>query len=182
MAIRDLRDWIQRVDELGELTRIDGADPNGDVGSLTDLFQWDMGNPALLFDRLAGHEAGYRILSNVLTSLPRLSLTLNLDAAHSKRAFVDALRTQLATLKPIPATMVDEGPVLANRMSGESVDLTRFPAPLWHPQDGGPFLGTGDIVIMRDPEKGWVNAGTYRVQVQDPRTVTVYISPGKHGP
>jgi 4-hydroxy-3-polyprenylbenzoate decarboxylase len=181
VAIRDLRDWIRRVDELGELTRIDGADPNEDVGGLTDLFQWDMGNPALLFDQLRGHQPGFRILSNILTSLPRLALTLNLDAAHSKRAFVDALRDQLATLQPIAATVVDEGPVLANRMSGEAVDLTRFPAPLWHPQDGGPFLGTGDIVIMRDPEKGWVNAGTYRVQLQDARTVTIYISAGKQG-
>ena len=181
MAIRDLRDWIDRVDQLGELTRIEGADPNTDVGGLTDLYQWDMGNPALLFDRLTGYQPGYRILSNVLTSLPRLALTLNLDAAHSKRAFVDALRNQLATVKPIPATVVDDGPVMANRQSGDSVDLTRFPAPLWHPQDGGPFLGTGDNVIMRDPEKGWVNAGTYRVQLQDARTVTVYISAGKQG-
>ncbi len=181
MAIRDLRDWIERVDELGELTRIAGADPDVDVGGLTDLYQWDMGNPALLFDGMPGYRPGHRILSNVLTSLPRLALTLNLDVAHSKRAFVDALRNQLATLRPIPATVVDDGPVMANRQSGDAVDLTRFPAPRWHPRDGGQFLGTGDIVVMRDPDGGWVNAGTYRVQVQGPRTVTIYISAGKQG-
>ncbi len=151
MAIRDLCDWIERVDELGELTRIAGADPDTDVGGLTDLYQWDMGNPALLFDGMPGYCPGHRILSNILPSLPRLALTLNLDAAHSKRAFVDALRNQLATLRPIPATVVDDGPVMANRQSGDAVDLTQFPAPRWHPRDGGQFLGTGDIVVMRAP-------------------------------
>jgi UbiD family decarboxylase len=181
MPARDLRDWIERVDQLGELSRIDGADVNLDVGGLTDLYQWDMGNPALLFDHLAGYRPGFRILSNVLTSLPRLALTLNLDVAQGKRAFVDALRGQLANLVPIPATFVDDGPVMRNRMAGDQVDLGRFPAPLWHPRDGGPFLGTGDVVVMRDPELGWINAGTYRVQLQDARTVTVYISAGKQG-
>jgi 4-hydroxy-3-polyprenylbenzoate decarboxylase len=178
---RDLRDWIDRIDRLGELTRVDGADPNEDVGGLTDLYQWDMSNPALLFDHLQGFEPGHRILSNVLTSLPRLALTLNLETAQTKRAFVDALRRQLAELRPIPALEADDGPVLANQMAGDSVDLNRFPAPLWHPNDGGPFLGTGCVVVMRDPDAGWVNAGTYRVQLQDERTVTVYISPGKQG-
>lgn len=181
MAIRDLREWMERVDEMGELTRVTDADPKVDVGGLTDLYQWQMGNPALLFDRLPGFPAGYRILSNILTSLPRVALTLGLPTAQVPREFVQTLRALLASLEPVPATWVDDGPILENRQVQGEVDVTRFPAPIWHPQDGGPYLGTGDIVIMRDPDTGWVNAGTYRVQVHDATTVGIYMSAGKHG-
>lgn len=181
MAIGDLRDWIESVDATGELTRVHGADPAIDVGGLTDLYQWEMGNPALLFDRLAGYPDGYRILTNVLTSLSRVALTFGAPAVRTPMELVRSLRSTLATLSPIPATAVGDGPVLENRLRDEKVDLTAFPAPLWHPRDGGPYLGTGDIVVMRDPDSGWVNAGTYRVQLHDERTAGVYISSGKHG-
>lgn len=181
MPIQDLREWIDRVDELGELTRVRGADPGVDVGGLTDLYQWEMGNPALLFEDLEGHAPGYRLLSNVHTSLPRVALTLGLPTEQQPRAFVETLRHRVAALEPVAARFVDDGPVLEHRLTGDDVDVTRFPAPLWHPQDGGRYLGTGGIVIMRDPDTGWVNAGVYRVQVHDAKTVGIYISQGKHG-
>ena len=37
------------------------------------------------------------------------------------------------------------------------------------------------MVITRDPDSDWVNAGTYRCQVQDEKTVNIFIEPGKHG-
>jgi 4-hydroxy-3-polyprenylbenzoate decarboxylase len=181
VPIADLREWIVQVEALGELTRVRGADPRTDVGGLTDLYMWEMGNPALLFEDLVGHAPGHRVVSNVHTSLRRVALTLGLPTTHGPREFVQALRDRLVSLEPIAARNVERGPVLENRQTGDSVDVTAFPAPVWHPGDGGGYLGTGCIVIMRDPETGWVNAGTYRVQVHDERTVGVYISSGKHG-
>ena len=61
------------------------------------------------------------------------------------------------------------------------VDLLKFPVPFLHERDGGRYLGTDDLVIMRDPEDNWVNCATYRVMVQDKNHVSVWISPGKHG-
>jgi len=181
MPVRDLREWIERVDEIGELTRVDGANPEYELGGLVDLFQWEMGNPALLFDNIQGYKPGYRILANVLTSLPRLAISLGLPTEYTARDFVSAWRTQLKDLKPEPAVTVGSGPVLQNRQEGDKVDLTQFPAPLWHRDDGGKYLGTGNIVVMRDPDTGWVNSGTYRVQLHDGQTAGLYISPGKHG-
>jgi 4-hydroxy-3-polyprenylbenzoate decarboxylase len=38
------------------------------------------------------------------------------------------------------------------------------------------------MVIMKDPDSGWINYGAYRVQVyDDPRIASVMISKGKHG-
>ena len=77
--------------------------------------------------------------------------------------------------------LVEDGPVLENRQTGGDIDVTRFPAPVWHAQDGGAYLGTGNIVTMKDPDTGWINAGTYRIQVHDANTLGIMISPGKHG-
>src|SRR5260370_15387311 len=65
---------------------------------------------------------------------------------------------------------------------GKHPDLTKFPAPVWHRHDGGPFIGSGSIVIMRDPDGGWINASIYRVQVHGRDKVTVQFDhAGRHG-
>src|SRR5260370_36003226 len=37
------------------------------------------------------------------------------------------------------------------------------------------------MVIMKDPDAGWINFGAYRVQYQGPNVATVMCSKGKHG-
>ena len=181
MPVADLREWIERVDELGELTRVDGADTASEIGGLTDLYQWNMGNPALLFDHIKGYPPGFRVLSNVLTSLSRIALSLDLPTTCTARGLVEAWRAQLDHLQPVPMREVENGPIFQNRQLGDGVDLTRYPAPVWHAGDGSGYLGTGCIVITRDPDTGWVNSGTYRIAVHDGETLGLYISPGKHG-
>jgi 4-hydroxy-3-polyprenylbenzoate decarboxylase len=181
MPIQDLREWIDRIQEMGELTRIEGADANLELGGLVDLYQWDMENPALLFEKIKGYPDNFRLLANVLTSTPRLSLSLELPTDLTRKQIVEEWKNRLKTFEPVPPEQVEDGPVLENRQTGDDVDVTQFPAPFWHSEDGGNYLGTGNIVIMKDPDTGWVNAGTYRVQVHDAKTLGIMISPGKHG-
>ena len=177
----DLREWIRRVDELGELTRVKGADPDTEIGALVDVYQWDMETPALLFEHIKGHSTSHRVLANAFTSMKRIALSLNMPATLSRQEFVALWRKRMRELEPLAPTRVASGPVLENIMRGDDVDLTCFPAPQWHPHDGRGYLGTGDIVVTRDPETGWVNCGTYRVQVHDKKTAGIMIAPGKHG-
>jgi 3-polyprenyl-4-hydroxybenzoate decarboxylase len=181
MPVEDLREWIERVDAMGELTRVEGADPHLELGGLVDLYQWEMDNPALLFEKIKGYPQNYKLLANVLTSLPRISQSLDMPLDATRTQFVKEWRDRLKTFQPIPPQQVEDGPVLENRQSGDEVDATQFPAPFWHTEDGGNYLGTGNIVVMRDPDTGWVNVGTYRVQVHDAKTLGIMISPGKHG-
>ena len=181
MPVEDLREWIERVDAMGELTRVQGADPHLELGGLVDLYQWEMDNPALLFEKIKGYPQNYKLLANVLTSLPRISQSLDMPIDATRTQFVKEWRDRLKTFQPIPPQQVEDGPVLENRQSGNEVDATQFPAPFWHTEDGGNYLGTGNIVVMKDPDTGWVNVGTYRVQVHDAKTLGIMISPGKHG-
>jgi len=181
MPIQDLREWLDRVDELGELSRVDGADAVTELGGLVDLAQQASGNPALLFDQIQGYPPGFRLVANVLTSYPRLAVTLGLPPDYGPKELVAAWRARFTGLTPLPAATVEWGSVLTHQERGADIDATRFPAPFWHEGDGGPYIGTGCIVVMRDPDSGWVNAGTYRVQLHDAKTLGLYISPGKHG-
>jgi 4-hydroxy-3-polyprenylbenzoate decarboxylase len=67
-------------------------------------------------------------------------------------------------------------------MHGRNVDLRKLPAPYWHRKDGGPYIGSGSIVIMRDPDGGWINASIYRIQVHGKNRVTIQFDhQGRHG-
>ena len=69
---------------------------------------------------------------------------------------------------------------MENVLSGNEVNILGFPAPKWHAEDGGRYIGTECMVITKDPDSDWVNAGTYRVSIRDERTLSVFIEPGKH--
>jgi 4-hydroxy-3-polyprenylbenzoate decarboxylase len=82
---------------------------------------------------------------------------------------------------PIPPEEIAQGeaPVNENIVLGKDVDLYAFPAPKMWPHDGGRYIGTGDVVITRDPEHGHLNLGTYRQMIQSKNEVGFYVSPGK---
>ena len=89
----------------------------------------------------------------------------------------------MKTHKPIPPRVVDERRRFSRTCSPETTStFSSFPCRCLHEHDGGRYIGTDDLVIMRDPERNWVNCGTYRVDGAGRRTrVGLWISPGKHG-
>ena len=70
---------------------------------------------------------------------------------------------------------------MENVRTGNDIDIFKIPVPRWHEHDGGYYIGTGDMVIMRDPDTGWINYGAYRVQAHERNVATVMCSKGKHG-
>jgi 4-hydroxy-3-polyprenylbenzoate decarboxylase len=179
---KDLRDFIKQVDALGALRRIDGADPHFELGGITEVAAGTPECPALLFDRIKGFPKGFRVFTNATTTTQRAALALGIDPSlkplDALKAWMDK-RQRLTPHKPVPVTTAA---FLQNSMRGRTVDVTRLPAPHWHRKDGGPFIGSGAIVIMRDPDGGWINASIYRVQVHGKNRVTVQFDhPGRHG-
>ena len=81
----------------------------------------------------------------------------------------------------IPPTTVNGGPVLENVSTGDDVDILKIPTPRWHEHDGGYYIGTACMVIMKDPDSGWINYGAYRIQAHDRNVASVMTSKGKHG-
>ncbi|MFQ5614151.1 MAG: UbiD family decarboxylase [Anaerolineae bacterium] len=176
-----LRDWLQAVEDLGELRRVSGASWQEDIGMATEILQQTRDAPAVLFDDIPGHEPGFRVLVNNFGSLRRIALALDLPPDRDTMSLLGLWREKLRRVKPVPPVTASDGPVLANVMRGDEVDVLKFPTPVWHEGDGGRYLGTASADITRDPDEGWVNLGTYRVMVHDKTRAGFYISPGKHG-
>ncbi len=179
VPIDDLREWLDVVGGLGQVETVRGADRDLEIGALCEL--WGSDAPALLFDEIKGYPPGMRVLTNACNSVGRLALTVGFPPMETKLDLVRALRGWYGNRRRLAWQDVPGGPVLQNISSGQDVNLHRFPAPVWHEGDGGPYIGTADVVLMRDPDSGWVNAGTYRVQVYDENTAGVVPLPGKHG-
>jgi 4-hydroxy-3-polyprenylbenzoate decarboxylase len=185
-SIRDLRDWLRVVEEVGDLQRVDGADWNLEIGAISELNYRRKPSAALLFDRIQGYPAGYRVLTGSLTAARRVGITLRLGTDFNDQRLVEAVRGKPlvweAESSRYQPAVVDTAPMFQNVVEGKDVDLLKFPVPFWHELDGGRYLGTGCIVMTSDPDTGAVNGGAYRMQVQqDGRTVTVNPVPGKHG-
>src|SRR5260221_11671967 len=89
-TFRDLRDWLKRIDELGELRVVRGARSEDEIGMATELAGRVHGTPALLFDEIPGYKKGFRVLSNSLGWFPRLDLTAGLDPMESPDHLVEA--------------------------------------------------------------------------------------------
>ncbi|MGC1305094.1 MAG: UbiD family decarboxylase [Caulobacteraceae bacterium] len=178
----DLRDFIARAEKAGELLRIQGADRDLEMGALAEaVAHKKLEAPAVLFEDVPGFPKGFRVFSGGTNSKKRLAMLLGLPEAHTLLDLVRAYRGRMKTHTPIPPRTVETGPIFENIDRDEDVDLSKFPVPKIHEEDGGRYIGTDDLVIMRDPDEGWVNAATYRVQVHSRNTTGLWISPGKQG-
>src|SRR6266404_4768743 len=178
---QDLRSWLDMIEAAGELQTIKGADREEEIGGIVDVYQRQTGNRAVLFDDVPGYPSGYRVVANILTSVKRIKLTLGLPPDASDMALVNYWRKYMKEGKTIPPVTVPTGLVLQNVSRGAEVNLLKIPAPKWHEHDGGYYIGTGCMVIMRHPDTGWINYGAYRVQVHDRNVASVMTSKGKHG-
>ncbi|MFQ5904515.1 MAG: UbiD family decarboxylase [Candidatus Binatia bacterium] len=181
MGYEDLRGWVQQVDEMGQLLRIDGADWNLEIGALAEVAGRGPKAPAILFDQIKDYPSGYRILVGMVESLKRAALTTNLPTEINRNEFIAAWKERLNNPTLIPPRYVDDGPILENVFTGKEIDILKLPVPKWHERDGGRYVGTAHVVITQDPDEGWINLGVYRVMVHERDRLALYISPGKHG-
>src|SRR5499427_9883174 len=178
----DLREFLVRIEAAGELVRVPGAHWDLEMGTLAEIvYHARPEPPAILFEDVPDYPKGMRLLSGATNSSKRLAIALGLPVPDHPLDVVRAYRERMKHHRPIAPKTVAKAPVLENVDRDEKVDVLKFPVPFLHEHDGGRYIGTDDLVIMRDPEENWVNGATYRVMVQDKNHVSVWISPGKHG-
>ncbi len=185
--INDLREWLNMVEEKGELKIIEGADWNLEIGAISELQRRMENPPVFLFDKIKDYIPGYRVVTGSLLTPSRLGLTFGFPTSYSEEELTKNLKEKLrhwekeARGDKFGPEIVDKGPVKENVYHGKNVDISKFPAPFWHEYDGGCYIGTGCVVITKDPDTGWINLGTYRVMVVDKKTLTINIAVGHHG-
>jgi UbiD family decarboxylase len=180
----DLRELLELIEGIGELEVVEGADWNLEISALSELLcNAKAGRaPALLFDNIKGYPKGFRILSGTANSPRRLALSMGFPDPEKPLDLVQSYRDRMRSEFELkPPVQVERGPILENIDRDDAVDLLKFPVPFVHEKDGGRYIGTDDMVIMRDYDSDWVNAATYRSMICDRNTVGLWMSPGKHG-
>lgn len=180
---KDLRGWLQQVERSGVVRDVRGAHWEEEIGAITDANAKHRKH-TLLFDEIKGYPQGFRVLTGTLLDSARVATTLNLSADLSNVELVKAIRDRQATvegeLDKFRHRYVDDAPLFENVLKGDDIDLHKFPTPKWMKDDGGRYMGTADAVITRDPDSGWVNSGSYRLMLQDEKTLSIFIEAPRH--
>lgn len=175
--IDDLRDFIAACDRHDLLHRIDApVDWNLELSHIATLNE-DAGGPALLFERV--RDSTIPVLASAFTTSQRMAVCLEEDPGTTICELARKWKSRLAGGADVPPRIVKDAPVLSNMAVGDAVDLWKFPSPHFYPDDGGRYIGTAHYLVCRDPDSGWINLGTYRVQLQGRNLVTVMIARGK---
>lgn len=179
-----LRQWIQRLNEIGELRVVNDVDWNLELGAVVELNQ-RIGGPALLFDNIKGYPAGFRVLNPNINNARRLAITVGLESDLNDRELCYRLRKLIADAndgyKGYDVREVLTGHVKENEMSEGQVNLLEFPSAFWHEHDGGRNIATGGLVISKHHDSDWVNLGCYNAMILDERTVSVQMGERQHG-
>ena len=94
----DLRDLINKIDEMGELERLEGVDWNLEMGALAEMVCQTAREgraPALLFEKTEGFPDGFRVLAGAANSMRRLAYILGFSEPASSNEVVRAYRDRM---------------------------------------------------------------------------------------
>ena len=183
---KSFRDYIDRLQSLGEVQPIDAeVDWDLELGAIVRR-SYELRAPAPLFNRIKGIEPGFRVLGAPAgvsrqpgLFLCRIAVSLGLPPAESARQIVNAL-ADAHDRPPIPPRRVADGPCKENKLLGNAVDLFRLPTPLIHDGDGGRYLNTWGTVVVQTPDGKWTNWSISRMMLTGKTTLAGLVLPQQH--
>jgi 4-hydroxy-3-polyprenylbenzoate decarboxylase len=194
-SYKDLGTFITYLERRGELKRIKApVSAELEITEITDrVSKRSDGNYALLFENVQGYDIP--LLINAMGTEQRMSWALGLNNLNELRDRMSALVKpevpegvfdkfrKLGELSEVvryrPKT-VTSAPCQEVVLTGDQVDLGKFPILKCWPEDGGRYI-TLPMVISRDPVRGIRNVGMYRLQVYDKRSVGMHWQIHKGG-
>ena len=171
VGYKDLRGYLALLEQHGLLRHVTAAvDLQHEIGAITAL-SLDERGPGLLFENMKGHPEK-RLVVNIMSTTEQSGIAFNTE--ETTEAIVE--RHPPGQGQPDPAKHRRLG-----RLPGSSADRRRgrpelFPTPIWHEQDGGPFIGTTAGMITDDPETGTLTAACTAAWSRQ-----VHISPSTAG-
>ena len=190
MQYTDLRDFLARLEQAGELRRV--ATPVSPHLEMTEVCDRVLraGGPAILFEKPAGYDMP--VVGNLFGTVRRVALGMGADDPSALRGIGSLLAAlkepdppkglrdlweKLPQLRQLASKVLDMAPKLVDGapcqevvLEGKDVDLARFPVQTCWPGDVGPLITWG-LIVTRGPHKARQNLGIYRQQVIAPNKV-----------
>ena len=178
MPYKDLREFIAKLEKEGEMRRIEEeVDWNLEAGAIARR-TLEQELPAPFFQKVKGSPNGFRLASGFLANHRRIAMAFDMEPdTHPRELIEEYLRRKENRMKP---KLVKDGPCKENILSGDDVDLLKFPVPFIHGGDGGRYIGTWHLTVSRDKKRDWTNWGMYRHMLHDRNTMGVLALAPKH--
>lgn len=191
MKYKDLRDFIEKLEQIGELKRI--KVPVSTELEMTEIADRTLraGGPAILFENVVhppslnnneSEGSNMPVLANLFGTPKRVALGMGQDSVEALRevgellAFlkepeppkgIKDLWEKMPVFKQVlnmPAKEVRKAPCQAVVVEAEDVDLNKIPVQRCWPGDVAPLITWG-LTVTRGPLKKRQNLGIYRQQV-----------------
>ena len=186
MIYADLREFLSRLEQQGELRRITAeVSPRLEMTEICDRVL-RAGGPALLFERPSGYDMP--VLANLFGTVKRVAAAMGADGPAELRKLGELLAylkepeppsglRDLFAKFPLFKRVLDMAPKERSSPAcqevvreGRDVDLGRLPVQTCWPGDAGPLITWG-LTVTRGPRKKRQNLGIYRQQVIGPNRV-----------
>ncbi|RZQ52993.1 4-hydroxy-3-polyprenylbenzoate decarboxylase [Pseudoalteromonas phenolica] len=180
MKYKDLRDFIKRLEEQGELVRV--KQPISTKLEMTEIADRTLraGGPAILFENPEGFDIP--VLANLFGTPKRVAMGMGqtdvselrevgkllafLKEPEPPKGIKEALG-QIPVFKQVlnmPAKEVRKAPCQQVVLTGDDVDLTKLPIQHCWPGDAAPLITWG-LTVTKGPYKKRQNLGIYRQQL-----------------
>lgn len=195
---KNIREFIDTLEQLGELTRIkEEVSPEIEISKYTDVESKKLGGgKALLFENVVDNgKKTFPVATNLFGSQKRMALALGLENLDDAGKEIEALMQMpppaslsdkiktLFTLLPltkIMPKMLKNAPCQEVVKTGDDIDLTEIPVLKCWPDDGGRFI-TLPLVFTKSLVDGRRNLGMYRLQIFDKNTTGMHWHIHKDG-
>ncbi|MBN2439585.1 MAG: UbiD family decarboxylase [Deltaproteobacteria bacterium] len=171
--MNDLRTYMdQLANRPGNLLTTEvSVDPKLELTRIVYMLEKQNKRPAVFFKKVRGSDLP--VLTNLFGNRERLALAM--DTTEEKLNQVYREREK----RPIPPVIVASGPIQERVMTGDEVDLTRFPIVHHNSGDAGPYITAG-VTTVKDPDTGIRNAGMYRFMLRNRNQLSVYLAEANH--
>ena len=163
----DLRTFVQRLEESGELVRVsDELSTQHEIAAAIKYVAQHEGK-AVLFERAKDYDVP--IVANLLGSRERVAMAFDVKEHDLDETYLARAQNRI---KPV---VVASAPVQEVVIDSE-IDICRtLPVLTHHEKDAGPYM-TSAITIAKDPETGVRGMGLHRIQVKDKDTIGIFLA------
>lgn len=168
---RSLRDWLKFLEEHADVVHIkEEVDINkGHISAVTNR-AYHEGQKVPLFENIRGYP-GWTIVGNAtFAGRRRMAWAMGVPEKGFMRVLADRMGKQ------VPPMEVDTGPCKEIKITGDDVDLTKFPIPFSGDLEGVPNITAG-LSNKLDPEMMWQNVAIRRLCLKGKNKLSEFINP-----
>ncbi len=160
MSKQDWRSFIRQIEatDSSQVVRVqEEIHPAFEITAfMTELEKTGI-SPLVIFENVKGYSIP--VVANLSGSRKRLALAFQVQEEDLWAEYSRRMKT------PIPEKVITESPAREKVLTGEQVDILKFPILTHFQDDPAPYLTAG-LIVSADPDTGATSLGYHRLMVK----------------